>query len=157
MRTRREHPASGSAAFTLIEIMMVVIIIALVMGMGAPAIYHSLKKEGMRKAINDIEDACNKARAAAILSGKPAEMHFLPGDRKVDAPGFSVQLPDSVNVEMFDVNFTEYKDADLAAVRFFPNGRSDDMTVVLSSSKNEWRMISLDITTGVVDDEEFRR
>jgi prepilin-type N-terminal cleavage/methylation domain-containing protein len=157
MRIRREHPASGGAGFTLIEIMMVVVMIALIMGMGAPAIYHSLKKEGMRKAINDIEEACNKARASAILSGKPAELHFMPADRKVDAPGMSAQLPDSVNVEMFDVNFTEYKDADSATVRFFPNGRSDDMTVILSSAKNEWRRIDLDITTGIVDDEEFRR
>jgi len=147
---------SGREAFTLVEIMLVVGILALIMGMGIPAISHSLKKQGMVKAIDDIESACNEARASAILTGKPAELHFTTADRKVDAPGKSATLPDDVNVEMFYVNFTEYKDADSATVRFLPNGRSDDMTVILSS-KEGWRMISLDITTAIVYDEDFHR
>ena len=138
------HPTAGTAAFTLIEIMMVVLIIALLMGMGIPAIHHQLQQEGMRKAVNDIVDACNKTRASAILSGQRADLHFSPADRKVDAPGLSVQLPDDVTIEMLDVNFSEFKDADSATVHFFPNGRCDDMTVILSSPKNEWRIISLE-------------
>jgi len=152
----RQHEGAGREAFTLVEIMLVVGIIALVMGTAIPAIRSSLQKQGMVKAIDDIEGACVQARAAAIMSGKPAELHFTPADRTVAAPGKSAQLPDDVNVEMFDVNFTEYKDADSATVRFFPNGRSDDMTVILSSKKG-WRMISLDITTAIAYDEDFHR
>jgi hypothetical protein len=34
-------------------------------------------------------------------------------------------------------------------VRFFPNGTCDEMTLVLRSDKNEWRTISLEVTTGL--------
>jgi prepilin-type N-terminal cleavage/methylation domain-containing protein len=156
MKTR-ENPASQRAAFTLIEIMLVVVIIALIMGMGVPSLIRGLRQEGMRSAVNTIMDACNKARASAIMTGKPADLKFTPGERKVDAPGFSATLPDTVNLEMLDVNFSEYKTADSAVVHFFPNGRCDDMTIILSSARNEWKMISLDITTAIVTEQDFHR
>jgi prepilin-type N-terminal cleavage/methylation domain-containing protein len=157
MNTRPASPAARRAAFTLIEIMLVVIIIGLVMGMGVPSIYRGLKQEGMRKAVDDIMEACNKTRATAILSGKTTELHFAPVDKKVEAPGHSVQLPGNVSIEMLDVNFSEFKDAESAAVRFFPNGRCDDMTIVLRSDRNEWRILSLEITTAICTEGEFHR
>jgi len=155
--TFRRPPPARPAAFTLIEIMLVVLIIGAVMAMGMPAIYHGLRQQGLHKAVTDIVDACNKTRAKAILSGQTAELHFAPTDRKIEAPGMSVQLPDNVILEMLDVNFSEYKDADSAVVRFFPNGRCDDLTIILSSVQNQWRMISLDITTGIANDQDFHR
>jgi hypothetical protein len=50
---------------------------------------------------------------------------------------------------MLDVNLNEYKDAEEAEVRFYPNGTCDEMTLILVSDKNEWRKISLEITTGL--------
>jgi len=44
---------------------------------------------------------------------------------------------------------TEYKDADTAKVRFFPNGTCDEMTLILHSDKGEWMKITLEITTGL--------
>ena len=52
-------------------------------------------------------------------------------------------------LDMVDVNFIEHKDDDEAHVRFFPNGTSDEMTLILHSDNNEYREISLEITTGL--------
>lgn len=160
----------GRRAFTLIEVMMVVAVMGLILAMGLPTIYSATKKEGMRRAVNDVVDGCTKARSLAILSGGVAELRYFPKDRRLevgggsaprkegeDSPapsfssagaGFSAQLPENVAVEMWDVNLTEYKDAEVARVQFYPNGMCDEMTVVLRSERGEWRKITLEVTTG---------
>jgi type II secretion system protein H len=64
---------------------------------------------------------------------------------------FSASLSQYIRIDLLDVNFLEYKDEDLAQVRFYPNGTSDEFTIVLSNDKNEWRMISLEVVTGLPD------
>jgi hypothetical protein len=52
---------------------------------------------------------------------------------------------------MLDVNLSEYKDSDEARVRFYPNGTSDELTVIIRSpsEKNEIFKMALEATTGL--------
>jgi prepilin-type N-terminal cleavage/methylation domain-containing protein len=161
-------------AFTLIEIMVVVALLAVIMAMGIPSIVGALKAEGLRKATNDLTDACNKARAHAIMSGTVMQLNFHPLEKTFDvgaagaaasdanspdagatpnpnpAPaGVSGQLPDNVTMPLLYVNMVDKTQADSASVRFFPNGTCDEMSLILQGDKNEMRMISLEITTGL--------
>jgi prepilin-type N-terminal cleavage/methylation domain-containing protein len=179
---------SPRSAFTLVEIMIVVAILGIVLGMGIPSMFRAMKREGMRAAMNDVLEACQKARAAAILSGSLVELQILPqtGEFKVVAgstappsanvldalpaelartapappaptiPSFSIQLPSDVSIELLDVNFVELKDAEDVRVKFRPNGTSDEMTVVLRSRREEWRKISLEVTTALAEMEAIR-
>ena len=68
--------------------MIVVGIIGLVAAMGAPALNKMLQKEGMRKALSDIEDVCFSAREQAIVFNKTTAVvfeelwtHMHPTDR----------------------------------------------------------------------------
>lgn len=63
----------------------------------------------------------------------------------------SAQLSDRLRIEMCDVNFGEYKDEELARVQFHPNGVCDNFTLVLRSDKNEFKKISLEEVTGLVE------
>ena len=163
-----------SAAFTLIEIMVVVAIMGIILTIGIPSIYQLSKKEGMRKAVSEVWEVCNSARAQAIFRGSPVEVVFHPLERRFeiggaaasqtqDEPDFIVerptpksvtgqsgQLPEDIVIEMLDINLLEYRESDVARVRFFPNGTSDELTLILRSSRNEWRAISLEVTTGRV-------
>jgi hypothetical protein len=98
-------------------------------------------------------DLCSAARARAILQGSTTQIVFRPKERRCELeggdPAGAVTFGDDVEIEMLDVNLLEYKDADLARVHFFPNGMSDEMTLILRSDANEWRKISLEITTGL--------
>lgn len=148
---------SEQRAFTLIEIMVVVAIMAIIMGAGVPTLFKALHKEGFRKSVNDIVEVCASARARAIMTGNITEVVFHPQDRTCEVSGggsggglaHTATIDESARVEMLDVNLQEYKDADLARVRFYPNGTSDEMTLILVSDKNEWRKIAVEITTGI--------
>ena len=81
---------------------------------------------------------------------------MIEGGTGEGAQATSGTFPDSIGVEMLDINMVEFRDADLARVRFFANGTCDEFTVVLRSDRNEWRKISLESTTGAVSVGEAR-
>ena len=64
---------------------------------------------------------------------------------------FSARISEKIMIDMIDVNFVECKDADAAHVRFYPNGTSDEFTIVLHGDNDQWRKISLEVVTGLPD------
>lgn len=101
--------------------------------------------------------------SSPMPSEQPArlESHNVAGeewrmeDRQPAAPaaseGISGRISDKVIIEMIDVNFVEHKDAEIARVRFYPNGTSDEFTIVLHGEGDHWRKISLEVVTGLAD------
>jgi prepilin-type N-terminal cleavage/methylation domain-containing protein len=158
------------AGFTLIEIMVVIAIMGILMAVGVPMIYKIWHKEPMRQAISNVVEVCSNARARAILQGREVAVVFHPLDRRLEIEGgggaaagagqvqvgltpgagggTSARISDRILIEMLDVNLTEYKDAETARVRFFPNGTCDELTLILRSDK-EWKKIALEITTSL--------
>jgi len=137
------------AAFTLIEVMIVVGIIGLIAAMGVPSILQSLQKEGMRKAVSDVVDVCNDARSHAILTGQTADVTFHTVDKNfASSGGKSATLPNGVDFAMLDINLMDFSQSDVSRVRFFANGTCDEMTVVLHSA-DEWHKITLEFSTSI--------
>jgi hypothetical protein len=101
----------------------------------------------MRKAEYDMINACKEARRAAIMNNKTASLVLHPVDHTFEVPGaFAMtQLPDDVNIDTLGVNFIESKDFDQATVHFFPNGTSDEFTILLHSAGGT--MIEIDLDT----------
>jgi Tfp pilus assembly protein FimT len=91
--------------------------------------------------------------APAAARPRRAETDDLGAVEAAPAPparsGLSGQWDPSIAVEMLDVNLTEYKEAEAAHVRFYPNGTCDELTIVLHSDQNEWYKITLEVTTGL--------
>src|SRR4051794_19738219 len=114
MKTRRFN-----RAFTLIEVMVVVAIIGIIMAMGIPSIVHTMRKEGMRKAVSDLVDACNEARATAILTGSKSDLVIRPQEGKISGGTFSATFPENVWIEILGVNFIQFEEADEARVHFY--------------------------------------
>jgi type II secretion system protein H len=166
------------AAFTLIEIMIVVAIIGLVAAMGVPSILQTFRKEGMRQTLSDVLQVLSDARARAIYSGRTAQVVFHPAEKRMeiaDAPTDaapaplagapannsgstprpslpitqgSVVLPNNVDIAMLDINLFDYGASEVAYVRFFPNGTCDELTLVLHSG-DEWQKITLEFSTAL--------
>lgn len=151
---------AGRGAFTLVELMIVVAIMGLVVGVGIPAIFRMAEKDALRAAVTSMMEACQAARAQAILTGQPQTLMLRPRDRAFDAPGRgSFVVPEEVGIDALEVNFVDVRDFDSAPVRFYPNGTSDEFTVVFSSARHEQRFIELDSITALprLENEETTR
>ena len=179
--TTSRQPRPEQAGFTLLELMMVAAIILLVLAWGMPNMLRAVQKQGMNKAVADLMEGCHQARAYAILTGEPAELVIRAEDgqmmvRKAAAPrlmrqsggqavgvsaagkaqegkltGFRRAFDEDIALEMFDVNFADQMQFPEGIVRFYPNGTSDELTIVLLSTTNQRRKVSLDpVTAGAV-------
>jgi prepilin-type N-terminal cleavage/methylation domain-containing protein len=174
-RSTLHVPHARHAAFTLIEIMIVVCIMGIIMTMGVPLVYKVWRREPLTKAISGVVEVCSHARAQAIMHGTDTCVVFHPLEKRLEvsggggpsrsaqdatgpievsappvaASGLSAQIPDQIGIEMLDVNLTEYKDQEIARVRFHPNGTCDEMTLILVSEKGERREIKLELTTSL--------
>jgi Tfp pilus assembly protein FimT len=166
--------------------MIVVGIMGVVMTMGVPIVYKVWRKAPMTQAISEIVEVCSHARAMAIMQGKevdvivhPREGRFEVGAAPVAVPnhagspaappqlstppvaasGLSARLSEKILIELMDINKLphEFRDDDLARVRFFPNGTSDELTLILVSDQNQRCEITLEITTGLANVESDPR
>lgn len=100
--------------------------------------------------------------AASSSSGRRLESHNVAGeDWRMAERGsassssgggsFSAKLSERIQIKLIDVNFIDLTQAESVAVRFYPNGTSDEFTIVLANDQDEWRMISLEVVTGQAD------
>jgi len=167
--------AKSRAGFTLIELMVVVGIMAMIMAIGVPFAYKILHKESMGQTVSDVMEVCSHARARAILQGQMREVLFNVKERQLQVSGgassatesgaavaavgtvaggagLSAHIPADIQIEMVDVNLTEYKDSEMIVpIRFFPNGTCDEFTLILHDDKGQYRKIALEYTTGLAD------
>jgi prepilin-type N-terminal cleavage/methylation domain-containing protein len=154
MKTRSNH----AAAFTLIEIMMVVAIIGLTLTMSFPSFRDAMRKEGIGKAESELLRACQEARRAAIMNNKTTELVIRPLDRTISVPGgFGPEvIPNDVNIDILAVNFNQMEKEDEARVRFSSRGTSDEFTIVLHGADGSARQYSLDTVTALLNIEKIR-
>jgi len=155
-------------AFTLIEVMIVVAIMGLIAAMGVPSILQSFRKDGMRKAVSDVEDVCAEARTLAILHNQKTDVVFFPQERRFEVEGAaggvnassgrvrSATLPAGVEIAMLDISLQDYGGSEWARAYFYPDGTSDEMTLVLHSS-DDWRKITLEFSTGLATVSDVNR
>jgi prepilin-type N-terminal cleavage/methylation domain-containing protein len=194
---------STRQAFTLIELMLVVAVIAIALTFSYPAMSKLVHRAPLTQAVIDVMEACRNARAQSILHATPMEIRIYPRDGRVEVsevpvdvgansapsgggnvtPGSapsgdspnsdaspsapvkryepkspfksSAQISDEVRIEMLDVNFSDFKEAEVARVRFFPNGTCDELTFVLHSDA-DWRKITLEVVTGLAEVSDVR-
>ena len=136
--------------------MIVVAIIGLLAAIGMPALITSMQKTGMRKALSDLTEVCRSARANAIIYNRTESVIFHPKDRSFASESgaaahsgmvSSSKLPDGVQFELLDINQEDYITSDPARVFFYPDGTSDEMTIILTDQRDH-RKITLDFATG---------
>jgi prepilin-type N-terminal cleavage/methylation domain-containing protein len=164
MKSDRQRAAHRAAAFTLMEIMVVVAIIGLCAAMSVPAILQMRREGPMRKAVNDVLELCSRARAGAVNKDTTAKLEFHPHDRQIDLMGgdanmalttrlgqhpiMSTQFDPSVTIQDLTVDLKNCTDAEEADVNFHDNGTCDEMTLILSCD-GEREMITLELTTSL--------
>lgn len=136
--------------------MIVVGIIGLLAAMGIPSLAKALQKEGMRKAVSDVQDVLFTARERAIISNQKVAAVFYPRERKFEAEGgathsgktSSATLPPGVEFAMLDIFRQDYVQSDWAKIFFNPDGTCDEAVIVLIS-QGRAQKITLEYATGM--------
>ena len=141
-----------AAAFTLIEIMMVVAILGLTLTMSIPSFHHMLQREGMGKVERELVQACQEARRAAIMNNQTTDLVIRPLDHTFSVPGAfaPATIPFNINIEALGVNFNPMETQEEAHVHFFPRGTSDEFIIILHGPDGSYRTIYLDVVTALV-------
>ena len=161
--------------------MVVIGIMGMVLALGVPPFIRSMRKDSLRQAASDIAEACSEARAKAILLGVPTELVIRGGgelsvaavpeseagssalsEEPAAQPAalsksqlFSAHLQEDVAITLLYVNLKDQMQTEATHVHFYPNGTSDEFTIVLQAQGGV-RKISLECVTGLATVEVIR-
>ncbi|MCW8925797.1 MAG: GspH/FimT family pseudopilin [Xanthomonadales bacterium] len=131
---------SGNRGFTLVEVMVVMVIIALVMGMVATSMSRSISGAEARAAARKVVASLRYTRARAVLDKSERVFLVNTEERSYQAPGRKqVQLPEGVDVTVTTAR-SEITAEDVAGIRFFPDGGSTGGHIELFVNEREYRI-----------------
>jgi len=141
--------ARGTAGFTLLEILVVLVLLAIISAVGASRISGNFDKRAMQQATGELSSMLRRARSRAIVSNEPVAVRV-----DVDPPSFSIpsERPYKVSDRLKLTLFTAVTDrlaANVGEIRFFPDGSSTGGEVTLEGA-NARHFVQVDWLTGRV-------
>lgn len=126
--------------FTLIEIVVVLVLIAGVMAIGASVIGSALPGRQLRGAAKEIAGQLRFTRAQAIATGREQVFELdVIGKRWRAADRREGELPEDIDLRVITAR-GESPARDVAAVRFFPDGAATGGRIVLKIDDAAWRV-----------------
>jgi prepilin-type N-terminal cleavage/methylation domain-containing protein len=145
---------SRASAFTLIELLVVVAIMGVIMLIAIPSVYYKFNKESMRKAAEELKEACTDARARAILDQRKTVLVISPDGAK--SPSVNVQFGEGIVVDKLLLHGEDYTDLrterDEARIQFHSDGTCDQALIRLFRPETGERcQFMLEAVTALVD------
>ena len=129
-----------SGGFTLVELMVVLVIVALVMGLVATSLTRSVSGAESRVAARKMVAALRYTRAQAILEKTETVFMVDTEARTYHAPGKEpVELPEGMDVLLTTAR-SELTSEAAGGIRFFPDGASTGGHVELIVGGREYRV-----------------
>ena len=171
----RRVPASLRQGFTLMEIIVVVIIIAIMMGVAFPTMRDMAENNRLRSSVREMMSLMKYARSEAVFNNRTTEIFIDtekrefwldlrtpdPKTGKYDpkAPKATMerkrQLEDKIWVKGANVLDQNILDNGVVAVDFFPDGTASPALITLALEKSEEKETNYTIevfkSTGMVE------
>ena len=126
--------------FTLVEIMVVMVLIALVMGLVGTSMARSISSAEARSASRKLVASLRYTRARAIIDKKEQVFQINTEDRSYQAPGRKlIELPEGVDITVTTAR-SEVTSEAVSGIRFFPDGGSTGGHIELLVNGREYRV-----------------
>ncbi|MBC8324650.1 MAG: prepilin-type N-terminal cleavage/methylation domain-containing protein [Verrucomicrobia subdivision 3 bacterium] len=163
-----------NAAFTLVEIMVVLAIMGLLLGLAMINFRAINQREPLEQAVSDVEGLCRRARSEAIVKSRPIDLTIDSGSgllRLATAPNAvntldpdsgvlvatieeavaidQASLPSNVELEIqVPEDALDSETPGVVVIRFYPNGTAEPLKALIMMPDEGVYTLVLDPVTG---------
>lgn len=135
--------------FSLIEILVVMVFIAVIAGFVSSSMTKSLRKTKIRAVSKNLVSAMRYTRGQAIVKHEEKTISFNVKEKSYKAPRKkTVKIPDEVDINVYTAD-SEIADESVGKIRFFSDGSSTGGWVKLTYGKKIWK-INVNWLTGEI-------
>ncbi|MGJ8662312.1 MAG: GspH/FimT family protein [Marinicella sp.] len=128
------------SGFTLIEVLVVLVMLAVLAGTVAFNMSGSLKASKIRAASKDLVAALRYTRSQAVVKHKEQRLMINVTTKSYQVPGKpKVMLPEGMELKVFAAE-SEVPSEDTAGFRFFSDGSSTGGRITLIYDERFWRI-----------------
>ena len=126
--------AGDARGFTLIEIIVTMVIVGMAMALVAPAINAGSRARDVRSAVREVTGAMRSMQTEAVRTGQPQSMLVFVEENRIELEGFSREVTIGDAAALRQVAGGERDSFGLARVRFFPNGSTSGLQLLIGDS-----------------------
>jgi general secretion pathway protein H len=144
MRFKKSHKG-----FSLLEILVVMVFIAVIAGFVTSSMTKSLRKTKIRAVSKNLLSALRYTRGQAIVKHEQKIITFNVKEKTYKAPRKkTVQIPDEIDINVFTAD-SDVVDESTGSIRFFSDGSSTGGWVKLTYREKIWQ-INVNWLTGEI-------
>jgi type II secretion system protein H len=157
--TARMRAGGSRAAFTLIELILVLALLAIVTSMAAPSLSRFFRGRALSSEARQLLSLTHAAQSRAVSEGFPVVLWIdtpgraygfqletssqVAGSAEVDPKAESFTHDDSLKLEAVDASPTTLNGRSVTAIRFLPDGSADEesptaLRLTASSGESLW-------------------
>lgn len=135
--------------FSLIEIILVMVFIAVLAGLASSSMFKSLEKAKIRAVSKNLVSALRYTRSKAIIKHEEKTISFNVKNKTYQAPNKKlVEIPKEVEIYVYTAD-SEIADDSVGKIRFFSDGSSTGGWVKIVQKDKIWK-INVNWLTGEV-------
>ncbi|MDR0770322.1 MAG: GspH/FimT family protein [Burkholderiales bacterium] len=141
---RRRGAACG---FSLLEMVVVLVLLAVVMGTALPILLGDGPSEGeMRSAARQLASAARQVRAEAVAQRRETFLVLDLEQRrfKIGEDAREHQLPEAIVLKLFTAQEDQISEM-IGSIRFFPDGGSNGGRITVGAGENSDRKYEVDV------------
>ena len=143
------HCPQKQTGFTLIEVIVVMVMIAVLGGMVASSMTDGLRKAKIRAVSKNLVSAMRYTRGQAVVKHEQKTITFNVEDKTYQAPRKKVvHIPDEIDINVYTAD-SEVADETIGSIRFFSDGSSTGGWVKLTHKNKIWK-INVNWLTGEI-------
>ncbi len=158
----RSFKTRSLRAFTLIELMLVVIIIGIMLGVAMPSLVETMRRHRLRTAARTLVTVARYARSMAILKQSDLSISFNLDTGQVDLVAVDTSLPrftrilEGIALEYVEVEGTDCVTKEVCTIPYRRNGTCRPFSVKIRDRNGNYALIKVDALSSVTT-REFGR
>lgn len=134
MKHRLQLPRPSEKAFTLVELTVVLLIVSLALALIVPRVVVGSRQMQERGFVISFQSLLEKARAKAMVSGRPTSVWIDSERRKITFGSYELSVPEEVDIYGENLSKSERG----YYLKFFPDGSSSGrkLQIIFGESRN---------------------